>query len=431
MPEIVVQPYTPPQPSGGLITETNEIYYSGEQTALIVDPVVNSAGTEEYGNAIELGFDTELIYYTNDLTDANFNRNNFKIFKNVSPSNISNVENYVEYTVQNGFPEIGGPIFQSYLNKNILLLDSGLAFGDIYKIKLNTPQKQQNFGGYSYIKLSDIINNFLVAYVGEGKLIPDVKRTDVIFHAKRALQEFSYDTLKSIKSQELNIPPSLSVILPQDYVNHVRCSWIDSLGVQHIIYPVNNLTSNPYTIPLQSQDGVPNQDNFGENLQGDSLTEERWKNANDKKITGVFRNYEDVSEFGWYGYDWGWGGFYGKRYGLKPETTQINGWYNINEREGKISFSSDLCEKLIILEYISDGLAYDLDTKVPKMAEDAMYAYINYGVLASRSNVQEYIVNRYKREKSAKLRNAKIRLSNIKLDEFVQVMRGKSKWIKH
>jgi len=36
-----------------------------------------------------------------------------------------------------------------------------------------------------------------------------------------------------------------------------------------------------------------------------------------------------------------------------------------------------------------------------------------------------------KQEKSAKLRNAKIRLSNIKLSEFVQVMRGKSKWIKH
>ena len=32
---------------------------------------------------------------------------------------------------------------------------------------------------------------------------------------------------------------------------------------------------------------------------------------------------------------------------------------------------------------------------------------------------------------SAKLRNAKIRLSNIKLDQIVQVMRGKSKWIKH
>ena len=66
------------------------------------------------------------------------------------------------------------------------------------------------------IKLKDIINAFQVAYVGAGKLIPSVKRTDLIFFAKRAMQEFSYDTLKSIKSQELTIPHNLSVILPQD-----------------------------------------------------------------------------------------------------------------------------------------------------------------------------------------------------------------------
>ena len=64
-----------------------------------------------------------------------------------------------------------------------------------------------------------------------------LKRTDIIFHAKRGLQEFSYDTLKSIKSQELNIPPSLSVILPQDYVNYVRVSRIDALGVKRIYIP--------------------------------------------------------------------------------------------------------------------------------------------------------------------------------------------------
>ena len=51
----------------------------------------------------------------------------------------------------------------------------------------------------SITKLDDVIDNFLIAYVGAGKLIPSVKRTDVIFHAKRGLQEFSYDTLKSIK----------------------------------------------------------------------------------------------------------------------------------------------------------------------------------------------------------------------------------------
>jgi len=95
-----------------------------------------------------------------------------------------------------------------------------------------------------------------------------------------------------------------------------------------------------------------------------------------------------------------------------------------------MSFSSDLAGALIVLEYISDGLAYDLDTNVPKMAEEAMYAYISHAVLASRINQPEYVVNRLKREKSAKLRNAKIRISNIKLDQIVQVMRGKSKWIK-
>jgi hypothetical protein len=65
------------------------------------------------------------------------------------------------------------------------------------------------------------------------------------------------------------------------------------------------------------------------------------------------------------------------------------------------------------------------------MAEEAMYAYISHAVIASRINQPEYVVQRLKREKSAKLRNAKIRLSNIKLNEIVQVMRGKSKWIKH
>ena len=76
-------------------------------------------------------------------------------------------------------------------------------------------------------------------------------------------------------------------------------------------------------------------------------------------------------------------------------------------------------------------LSTDMDTRIPKLAEDAVYSYITHAVIASRINQPEYIVQRLKREKSAKLRNTKIRLSNIKLDEIVQVMRGKSKWIKH
>jgi hypothetical protein len=297
--------------------------------------------------------------------------------------------------------------------------------GSVY-IQLKQPAIDNNYGSYEYISLTDVVNNFMVAYVGMDKLIPRCKRSDVIFHAKRGLQEFSYDTLKSIKSQELTIPPSLSVPIPQDYVNYVRCSYIDESGVQRIIYPVNNLTTSPTELPIQDASGVPTQNSYGENNQAaQSKTNERWNKENIRNITGeIDRENTNV-------YDWAWWKLaYGQRYGLDPQYSQQNGFFQINERTGQFSFSSELANQLVVIEYISDGLAYDMDSKVPKMAEDALYAHINYSMLSTRANVQEYIVQRYKRDRSAKLRNAKIRLSNLKLDEIVQVFRGKSKWLK-
>ena len=61
---------------------------------------------------------------------------------------------------------------------------------------------EENYGTYQYVKLSDIIDNYMVGYVGDGKIIQTAKKSDILFFAKRSLQEFSYDTLKSIKSQE-------------------------------------------------------------------------------------------------------------------------------------------------------------------------------------------------------------------------------------
>jgi hypothetical protein len=135
-------------------------------------------------------------------------------------------------------------------------------------------------------------------------------------------------------------------------------------------------------------------------------------------------NYNNNGE--WIGYvNWG------QLYGIDPQYSQSNGWFNLNEREGKMSFAGGMVNQLIILEYISDGLAYDTDTKVPKLAEEALYAHILHAIISTRANQPEYLVQRLRREKSSKLRNAKIRLSNIKIEEITQVMRGKSKWIKH
>ena len=399
----------------GLITENNQQYYAGVQKFL------SAAGT---GQAFTTTFDTDLVFGSYDPLQPNYALNNFKLY-----TANSGVLTYTEYT--SAYTVSGNTItFTDNLaaNTSIVVQLKILSGGEYGNRDAYGNTVEENYGSYGYISLEDVINNFQIAYVGTGKLIPSCKRTDIIFHAKRGMQEFSYDTLKSIKSQELSIPPELSVVIPQDYVNYTKVSWIDKLGVKRPIYPANNLTTNPFETPVQDSKGVPTQDSFGNNIEGTSVTEERWRTADDTLI-----NQDNVDDLYNEGYDsWGWNEqLLGQNYGLDPQYAQENGWFTINDREGKMSFSSNLAGALIVLEYISDGLAYDMDTKVPKLAEEALYAHISHAIVASRINQPEYIVRRLKQERSAKLRNAKLRLSNIKLDEIVQVMRGKSKWIKH
>jgi hypothetical protein len=402
----------------GLITETNQQYYQGAQQ-FIADGASGSFITT---------FDTNLVLGSFDPTDVDYALNNFKLFTSATGLPGSFVEYVTIYTLVNNTITINpNPTIGTYFVVQLKSLDGGnYGNGDAFGTAV-----EDNYGSYEYIKLSDAIDNFMVGYVGDGKLIQTAKKSDVLFFAKRSLQEFSYDTLKSVHSQELTVPPSLSVVLPQDYVNYVRVSFIDQLGVKRIIYPANNLTINPYENPIQDAQGIPTQDNFGENLEGTSITEERWAKANDNLLNGQFaNNIDEAIDFqNAYGFEGSWN--WGRQYGLDPQLAQSNGWFTLNEREGKMSFSSNLANRLIVLEYISDGLAHDVDTKVPKLAEDALYASILHSIISTRSGQQEYLVQRLQKDRRAKLRNAKIRLSNIKLDEIVQVMRGKSKWIKH
>ena len=111
-----------------------------------------------------------------------------------------------------------------------------------------------NYGSYQFVTLQDIINQFMVVYVGEDKIIEKAKRFDVAFHAQRALAELSFDTFKSVKSQEITLPPSLTMILPHDYVNYTKISVTDESGIKHPLYPTKN-TSNPTPI-FQNDDGT-------------------------------------------------------------------------------------------------------------------------------------------------------------------------------
>ena len=282
-----------------------------------------------------------------------------------------------------------------------------------------------NYGNYQFTTLENIINAFMFAYVGEGKIISKVNRTDVQFHAMRSIQELSYDVLKSFKSQEIEVPNTLSMILPQDYVNYIKIVRIGSDGIERPLYPARK-TSDPFAI-TQDTDGVYQFTDTDFDASVDTIIEQTPSNTSESFESQTPINYQlfdidyssdiEISTEG-------------RRYGLEPEHAQINGSYFIDNLRGLIKFGSALAGETVTLHYVSDGLGTDAEMVVHKICEEACYKHIAYGILSTRSNMPEYLVQRYKKEKFAETRKAKIRLSNIKIEEFAQVLRGMGKQIK-
>ena len=499
-----------------------------------------------------------------------------------------------------------------------------------------------NLGSYQFVSLQDVIAQFMAIYVGEEKIINKVGRTEVSFHAQRALAELSFDTLKSFKSQSIVLPPSLVMSLPHDYVNYTKLSWCDEAGIKHPIYKTND-TSNPFQVN-QDADGVYlygssfstedlvelialNKTNswsisakglggkrVGENILGsgstaDSLTiahrpqnrtttvgsfvtqcykiidvtefeqftfsanvttvaastqtvstAEVYTDLNGNTVNGATGTFNtplttvrvglsseppsnilfthplgadpaspnlspDIFDIGYIEWTGGidnglktsdivdlsdyegdvylsvigialweendaeaaravstilevqstvsgitldlyqqpnklsapidsstWNKYKAvepaennnddyanddyqrvpdERYGLDPAFAQTNGSFYIDDRLGRIHFSSNISGKTVILDYISDSLGTEAEMQIHKLAEEAMYKSITYGVLSVKSNIPEYIVMRARKEKIAATRKAKLRLSNVKIEDITQILRGKSKHIKH
>ena len=452
----------------------------------------------------------------------------------------------------------------------------------------------QESGYYQFASLHDIVDQFMVVYVGEDKLISKARRVDVLFHAQRALQELSYDTLRSHKAQELVVSPGLRVPVPPDFVNYNKLAWVDTAGIEHIIYPTDK-TSNPqykgnlmdyedshltydasgYTFTADG-DG----DSFyhvndgklgGGAIAGGTVTPTgnvathvgigaklkikvpgikmgrryrvEWRNtplSENQRLLGNVVGKVKATLYGEQGHSAVWGytrhptynaysefgattnhcsasffmstnsGSYlatsdtdtysfvlevtdgwaaeidnititeisptetdytntqsrnyhggpsdsttwdnykstspsennnddyeddtywpanGERYGLDPQHAQVNGSFYISE--GFIYFSSNLSGKTVILKYISDSMYSSHQMIVHKFAEEAIYKWIMYAILSTRANVPARQLMMLKKERRAAMRNAKLRLSNIKLEEITQVLRGKSKQIKH
>tara|TARA_R110000787_G_scaffold137402_2_gene250178 strand:- start:8500 stop:9420 length:921 start_codon:yes stop_codon:yes gene_type:complete len=289
--------------------------------------------------------------------------------------------------------------------------------------------EDSNWGSYQYVTLEDIVNNFMLMYQGNHEIINNLNRYQVLFHAKRGIQELNYDAMKEIKILELQVCDQLRFVLPQDYVNWVRIS-VNQNGM--LLPMTENIQTNWSGAYLQDNECRILFDIDGNVLKpSDSAFDIQRLGGTQKNMylgNGPYNNQMGWNIDGSWYFDYAVGG----RFGLNTETANANPTFSINKKGGVINFNSGMMGKLVILEYVSDGLESgdDSSVSVNKLFEEFIYAYIRYSILNVRFGVQEYVINRARKDKSSLLRNAKLRLSNIHPGRLLQNLRGQDKWIK-
>jgi hypothetical protein len=293
----------------------------------------------------------------------------------------------------------------------------------------NLPE-DANWGSYQYVSLQDIVTNFELMFSGNHSLVNNEERYKILFHAKRAIQELNYDAFKEIKILELDVCKEMRFVLPPDYVNWVRISCFKN----GLLYPLTeNIQTNYAEEYLQDDKCRILFDHDGNILKPEN------SNLDLERITGglksiylnknsIFYGYEGYCCDGYWYFDY----TIGSRFGLNTETANANPTFSIDRKGGVINFSSGMAGEKCVLEYISDGMENGDNSKITvnKLFEEYIYAYIEFAILSSKLGVQEYIVNRTRKRKSALLRNAKIRISNIHPGRLLMNLRGKDKWIK-
>ena len=300
---------------------------------------------------------------------------------------------------------------------------------EYYENNGDTPQ-DANWGSYQYVKLEDIVNNFLLMHTGNHSLINNEERYKIIFHAKRAIQELNYDAFKEIKVLELSVADSLRYVLPSDYVNWVRISLYKDGWLRPLTENIQVISSNAY---LQDQQGNILFDQNGNILRPQYSDIDFERLTKTKKSIYLNQGNQFNGQSGWY-FEGMWYFDYGinTAFGLNTETANFNPTFKIDKKAGVINFDSTMAGELCILEYVSDGMEGGDDSliTVNKMFESYIYAAIKYEILNSKFNVQQYILERAKKDRRALLANAKIRISNLHPGRLLMNLRGMDKIIK-
>jgi hypothetical protein len=233
-------------------------------------------------------------------------------------------------------------------------------------------------GSYQYVPLKKIIDDFLFETTDDDSILKNVTRTKIIKQAKASLRDLNKEVPETPKAIEITVPENLSITLPHDYVSFHKL-YLVVLDKTTNSYRLQDLNKN-HKINIGVSQLQDNEYNLLFDNEGNVLTS-NGSNTYNKP----YKRYEFVK-----------GG----------DNTQASrfGEYTIDNRKGKVAFSSDLYDKDIVLLYRTDGLQFDTYKedviKVHKdmitvLSDSIFYHLIRYKQHVSQRRIQAALL-RYK-----------------------------------
>lgn len=271
-------------------------------------------------------------------------------------------------------------------------------------------------GEYAFVPLEDLVNNFTQNFTGDDSLLGYIPRSKIIYQVKQGIRQFTMDFLNEVRVVELELNDANNIILPPDFVSYVRISWVDQRTGR--IRPMSQNRHHPLAVSfLQDNVGDILFDNNGEILEGTTAIE---------AINDNLPNNQNLNNYP--NYPYGCFGNY-SRYQLDPifnydTTINSNGTFSINDK--RIHFGADSESRIILLEYISDGLQVSEDEmRLHKFAEIALYDYVCYNLAKPMisTKVPDYEKRNLKKAYDTSSRNARLKLLKINPTEFIAMWR--------
>jgi len=228
-------------------------------------------------------------------------------------------------------------------------------------------QNEDNHGNYIHIPLLTLVNEMLADTTDPDHYLANTPRSRIVAKLKDGIRELAKDVKETVLIDEFTVSPSLYFVLPQDYVDWAWVAVIDDNGRLQLL----NFNNKIHVAEAYLQD---NDWNILFSNDGDLLT----LDANNT-YAKPYTKYEFTDTWR------------GKQQELDTSKLSRYGEFVIDKRRGKISFSSNLSNKNIVLAYVSDGCQM-LDIKseeieVHKYLRHVLKAYAFYEIISGRRSV--------------------------------------------